>query len=113
VDVVSPGTGVAAAHAADRFLLATGRYVGGGIVADPVFAEPVFGAAVRIEHLGERFEEVDPVVLSDPVRTEPQPLLRAGVHVDGAHRLMHDGANGALANVLAAGAVRTGVAWGL
>lgn len=113
VNLVVAATGAAAPYAAERFLLATGRYVGGGIVADPAFAEPAFGAAVRVEHLGERFEEVDPLVLSDPVRVEPQPLLRAGVHVDALHRLLHDGANGALTNVWAAGTVRSGAACGL
>ncbi|MGH7444447.1 MAG: FAD-binding protein, partial [Longimicrobiales bacterium] len=52
--------------AAPRFLLATGRYVGGGIAANRVFAETVFGAAVWIEHLGERFDDVVPLALSDP-----------------------------------------------
>lgn len=99
-------------YQAERYLLATGRYVGGGIVADRVFAEPVFGAAVWVDHLGERFEEVDPVVLTDPVRLEEQPLLRAGVRVDSAHRLKRDGAD-ALANVWAAGCVRAGVPSGL
>ncbi|HEU5209270.1 MAG TPA: FAD-binding protein [Longimicrobiales bacterium] len=112
VDVVRHGSDQAERFAAERFLLASGRYVGGGIVADPVFAEPVFGAAVWIDHLGERFEEVDSVALTDPVRTEEQPLMRAGVRVDGSHRLRRPGGD-ALANVWAAGSVRAGVADGL
>lgn len=95
---------------ADRFLLATGRYVGGGIAADPRFAETVFGASVWIEHLNERFDDVDPLVLSDPVRTEAQPLLTAGVRVDAVQRVSNGGTHPLFQNVWAAGAVRAGVA---
>lgn len=99
--------------AAPRFLLATGRYVGGGIAASRVFAETVFGAAVWIEHLGERFEDVDPLALSDPVRTEPQPILSAGVRVDSRQRLSNVGGSATFTNVWAAGAVRAALADGI
>jgi glycerol-3-phosphate dehydrogenase subunit B len=112
VDVVRHGADEAERCAADRFLLATGRFVGGGIVADPVFAETVFGAAVWVDHLGERFEEADSLALTDPVRAEPQPLLRAGVRIDAAHRLAHNGA-ALFENVRVAGSVRAGAAEGL
>ncbi len=113
IDVLPTGAHETILLAADRFVLASGRYVGGGIAADPIFAETVFGASVWIEHLGERFDEVDPLVLSDPVRTEPQPLLTAGVRVDGRQRLGNGRGEWAITNVWAAGAVRAGVADGL
>jgi len=112
VAVVAPDSDQAVRLAADRFLLATGKYVGGGIVADPVFAEPVFGAAVWVDHLGERFEDADSLVLTDPVRREPQPLLLAGVRVNGTHRLARNGVQ-PLVNVWAAGTVRADLARGL
>lgn len=112
VDVVRPGADEAERREAERFLLATGRFVGGGIVADPVFAETVFGAAVWVDHLGERFQDAEPLALTDPVRSEPQPLLRAGVRVDGRHRLANNG-TASLANVWVAGSVRAGLVEGL
>jgi len=112
VAVVAPDAGQAMRFTADRFLLATGRYVGGGIVADPTFAEPVFGAAVWVDHIGERFEDADSLALTDPVRGESQPLLRAGVRVDGTHRLARNGVQ-PLLNVWAAGTVRAEFATGL
>lgn len=99
--------------AAPDYLLATGRYAGGGIAASRVFAETVFGAAVWIEHLGERFDDVDPLALSDPVRTEPQPILSAGVRVDSRQRLSNVGGSATFTNVWAAGAVRAALADGI
>lgn len=84
------------------FVLATGRFVGGGITAadvtdavdvargrslrDAPLVERALGCDVWIDHLGERFTRVQPVPLTDPARAEPQPLLQAGVHVDAQGR---------------------------
>ena len=97
---------------APAFVLATGRYVGGGIVAAPRFAETVFGAPVWADHLGDRIEEAEPSALTDPVRLEPQPLLGIGVHVDAQQRPKR-GPVPHRENVFAAGIVRTGVQDGL
>jgi glycerol-3-phosphate dehydrogenase subunit B len=95
---VERGSGERAELAADRFVLATGRFVGGGIIASAAaervdvargqamreaeLLERALGCDVWVEHLGDRFAQVQPVALTDPVRREPQALLRAGVHLD-------------------------------
>lgn len=94
------------------YVLATGRFVGGGIVAAPRFGETVFASPVWADHLGERFDEADPIALTDPVRSEPQPLLAVGVHTDAAQRPVRGDAPH-LENVFAAGAVRAAVEDGL
>jgi glycerol-3-phosphate dehydrogenase subunit B len=93
---------------AKSFVLATGKYTAGGIVADSGFRESVFGLPVWLEHLGDVFASPDPLPLTDPVRTEEQPLLLAGVHTDDAahpidrtERVMYE-------NVFVAGTIRAG-----
>lgn len=114
---------------ADVFVLATGRYVGGGIVAADVaegvdvargqalrearLVERALGCDVWIEHLGDRFREVQPVPLTDPVRGEPQALLRAGVHVDANGRPLDIQDHVHYRNVVARGAVIAETAHGL
>src|SRR5687767_6934881 len=71
---------------AKAFVLATGKYVGGGIEATERFVEPVLGCPIWIDHLGERFDTVEPLTLTNAVRQEDQPLLEAGVRVDAEGR---------------------------
>jgi glycerol-3-phosphate dehydrogenase subunit B len=115
--------------AADRFVLATGRFVGGGITASDVtdavdvahggalreakLVERALGCGVWVEHLGERFTQVQPVPLTSPVRGEAQALLGAGVHVDAELRPLDDAGRPLYRNVVACGAVLAGVVHGL
>ena len=96
---------VIAAHA---FVLATGKYAAGGIEVDGAFREPAFGCPVWVEHLDERFETVDSLILTDPVRTEDQPILRAGVHTNAEHRPVNAMQDVVYTNVAVAGSVRAG-----
>lgn len=114
-DVASP------TFRADRFVLATGRFVGGGITADSVtdavdvahgralreasLVERALGCDVWVEHLGERFTQVQPVPLTSAARAEPQPLLAAGVRVDEESRPVDESGRVRYANVVARGAV--------
>jgi len=116
-------------YAAESFVLATGRYLGGGITASPLsdrvevahgqalreaeLAEPALGCDVWVNHLGERFTKVEPVTLTDPVRNEPQALLRAGVHVDSRGRPVSRLDRVRYANVVARGSVIAETSHGL
>lgn len=90
------------------FVLATGKYASGGIEANGDFREPIFGCPVWIDHLGDRFEQPDSLMLTDPVRTAEQALLRAGVHADAQHRPMDRTGRETHSNVLIAGSIRAG-----
>lgn len=91
---------------ARTYILATGKYAAGGIVANGTLREPAFDCPVWIDHLGERFVVADSLLLTDPERTEDQPLLRAGVHVDAEHRPVAATGDVVYSNVLVAGSVR-------
>lgn len=94
---------------AKRFVLATGKFLGGGIVANPEFVEPVLGAPVWVDHLGERFTRTMPLALTDPERAQEQVLLKAGVRVDELHRPAGYDGTSLFTNVFAAGSVKSGV----
>ena len=94
---------------ARSFVLATGKFVGGGIIADGAFSEPVFDLPVWVDHLGERFETVNPLALTSAQRSARQPLLFAGVAADDTGRPVDAHDNILLENVFVAGAVRA--AW--
>ena len=93
---------------ARAFVLATGKFVAGGIEANAEFLEPALQCPVWVEHLGEIFETPDPLLLTDAERTEAQPLLRAGVHVDEQRRPISQAKEAVYANVFATGSVRAG-----
>jgi anaerobic glycerol-3-phosphate dehydrogenase len=128
VDVLL-SSGASARYAAARFVLATGRFTGGGIRASDVIeevdvargqalreaglVEGALGCDVWVDHLGARFAQVQPVPLTDPARSEPQALLRAGVHVDSAGRPLDRQDRAHYLNVSARGAVVADVPHGL
>ena len=93
---------------ANSFILATGKYTAGGIVTSGEFRESVFDFPIWLEHLGDIFSAPDPLPLTDPVRTEEQPLLRAGVHTDDGLRPVDRTGRPLFANVFAAGTIRAG-----
>lgn len=93
---------------ARTFVLATGKYAAGGIAADGVFREPALGCPVWVDHLGERFTAAEPLILTDPDRSEDQPLLRAGVHTNAEQRPVDHLGDVVYANVLVAGSIRAG-----
>ena len=115
-DALSPGRVLQVAmHAsppvvlqAKAFVLATGKFVSGGIEANAAFREPVFDCPIWIDHLGDSFDTPDPLILTDPVRTEQQPLLSAGVHVDSEQRPVNRASDVVHANVFVAGSIRAG-----
>lgn len=91
---------------ARSFVLATGKYLGGGIAAETEFRETVFGLPVWLEQLGDVFTAPDSLTLTDPVRTSDQPLLSAGVHADEDHRPVDRAHDVVYENVFVAGTIR-------
>jgi len=91
---------------AGAFVLATGKFVSGGIEANGAFREVTLDCPVWVEHLGEAFDTPDPLNLTDPVRTEDQPLLRAGVHTDESRRPVNRMNDVVYSNVFVAGSIR-------
>ena len=91
-------------------VLASGKFVGGGIVADPRLREPALGCPVWVEHLGSTFDAPEPLALTRPEREAPQPLLGAGVRDDGSGRPVNQRGNVVYANVRVAGSIRAGIA---
>ena len=89
-----------AEYRADRFILATGRFLGGGLwaemdrIIEPVFGIPVFQPGERGKWFGERF--------FDP---EAHPIHRAGVVTDADLRPVDAAGRVVLANVRAAGSI--------
>ncbi len=91
---------------ARSFILATGKFVGGGIAANEQFQETVFDLPVWLEQLGDVFTAPDPLLLTDTVRAEPQPLLHAGVHTDASARPVDRAGRVVWENVFVAGTIR-------
>ena len=90
------------------FVLATGKYAAGGIEAETEFREPALACPVWLEHLGENFERVDALLLTNAERTDEQPLLSAGVHADDEQRPVSPTGDVFYDNVFVAGTVRAG-----
>jgi glycerol-3-phosphate dehydrogenase subunit B len=95
---------------ARSFVLATGKYLGGGIIAEESFRESVFDLPVWLEQLGDVFTSPDALPLTDPVRTAEQPLMYAGVHSDEEQRPVDRARDVIYDNVFVAGTVRAD--WG-
>lgn len=92
---------------ARSFVLATGKFVAGGITAREEFRESVFDLPVWLEQLGEIFTTADALTLTDPLRTERQALLHAGVHTDAQQRPVDRAGDVVYENVFVAGTVRS------
>jgi len=105
---VTGATGTTIGAAA--WVLATGKYIGGGITAIDEFEEPALGCDVTLERFARTIDDPGAsLVLTDPVRTEPQPALTAGVQVNASGQPLSPSGDIFLTNVFAAGAVRAGV----
>lgn len=91
------------------FVLATGKFIGGGITAAPVLHETATGLRVLAEVAGTSFgDAADSVALTAAAREGPHALLEAGVPTTGMRPLDADG-RVAWENMWAAGSVRAGV----
>jgi anaerobic glycerol-3-phosphate dehydrogenase len=107
--------GVTRTLTADRYVLATGKFLGGGLATISVTArehalvETALGLPVWIDHLNQSFSNAESLTLTSRVRTYDQPLLRAGVHTDAASRAVDARGRTVYANLAVAGTVRSDV----
>jgi glycerol-3-phosphate dehydrogenase subunit B len=97
---------------ARAWVLATGRFIGGGIAADPMWRETALGVPLEVERLGARSDRLEPLVHSDADRIADQAWLGVGVHCDADQRPLLASPDMAAepihANLFAAGAVLAG-----
>ena len=95
-------------HAA-RYILATGKFIGGGIRTDQKrLVESALDLPVWLEHLGQTFTAAESLTLTSRVRTYDQPLMKTGVHTDAWGRPVDARARVVFSNVTAAGCVIAG-----
>jgi glycerol-3-phosphate dehydrogenase subunit B len=103
VELEPDGEGAARALPAACVVLATGRFVGGGLVErDERLLEPLAGLPVFDER-GHRLDGDAPRRHLRRRYADPQPLFAAGVRVDGRLRPLAADGRPALANLFAAG----------
>lgn len=96
--------------AARSFVLATGKFLGGGITAEAEFEESTLGCDVAIERFARTIDDpAAALMFTDPVRTATQPVLSVGVRADAEGRPLGPSDDVYLANVFVAGSVRAGV----
>ncbi|MEX1184474.1 MAG: FAD-binding protein [Gemmatimonadota bacterium] len=106
---VTTGAGAADVGAA-AFVLATGKFIGGGIAADTRFTETALGCNVVPERFGLTLDSpVSTLILTDPARDEPQPVLMLGVRTNDAAQPLTGSGGAAYSNVVVAGSIRAGV----
>jgi glycerol-3-phosphate dehydrogenase subunit B len=93
---------------APAWILATGRFVGGGITRRGALAEPALGLAVQAaegREAGVQLAARPAASLTVRDRREPQPLLSAGLRVDGGLRPVDERGRVVHPRLFAAGAV--------
>jgi glycerol-3-phosphate dehydrogenase subunit B len=87
-------------YSADRYILATGRLIGGGLVAgderisEPIFSLPVAQPKSREDWFGKSF-----------FNNLPHPVHEAGIVTDSSFRPTDENGNPILENVWAAGSI--------
>lgn len=96
--------------AARSFVLATGKFLGGGITAEGEFEDGTLGCDVAIERFARTIDDpAAALMFTDPVRMATQPVLAVGVRADADGRPLNPSGDVFLANVYVAGSVRAGV----
>lgn len=90
---------------ADQFILATGRYIGGGLVKAGMVREPIFDLGVFYE--GKRVD-AHPARLHHLEYLSPEPAFRTGLLTDSALRPVSWDGQVAYDNLRAAGSVLGG-----
>jgi glycerol-3-phosphate dehydrogenase subunit B len=105
---VSGDDGARTLHASS-VVLATGKFIGGGVAAASRFVETALGCDVALHRFDRRFEDASAsLLLTAELRAETQPLLEIGVRTDDESRPVSDGGDVVFGNVFVAGSVRAG-----
>lgn len=105
VEVALEGGGAARARA---FVLATGKFAGGGITGSGGIHETVLGCPVALGDGTAAPTDWHPLALTRPERDAEHPLLRVGVRVDDEGRPLDRRGSPQFDNVWAAGTVVAG-----
>jgi glycerol-3-phosphate dehydrogenase subunit B len=98
IEVLHPP--IVTSYSADRYILATGRFIGGGLkandekVVEPIFSLPLSQPPLREDWFGDSF-------LSDL----PHPIHGAGISTDASFQPVDAGGDMILENVWAAGSI--------
>ncbi len=109
------GEGAEQSVGAVHFVLASGKFLGGGIATrlldshEQGLAETALGLPIWIDHLDQTFATAESLTLTSRVRTYDQPLLRAGVHTNALYRPVDPRDRILYSNVIAVGAVRADI----
>jgi glycerol-3-phosphate dehydrogenase subunit B len=96
--------------AADSFVLATGRYIGGGLVKSRTVTEPLLNLPVMYE--GRRVDARRSLGFRQNERISPNPAFSTGLMVDKGLRPVDDQGRVVHPNLLAAGAILGGYDYG-
>jgi glycerol-3-phosphate dehydrogenase subunit B len=90
-------------------VLATGKYLGGGISAHARFVDSALQMPVEAERGGRSYPDpADSLALTDAVWLGPQPMLTVGVRSDDEGRPVTKAGDVIFRNVVVAGSVRAG-----
>jgi glycerol-3-phosphate dehydrogenase subunit B len=94
---------------ASAVVLATGKFLGGGISTHARFIDTALRTELSVEQAGHSYTDAaDSLALTDAVWSGPQPLLTVGVRANGdSHPITESGAV-IYRNVVVAGSVRAG-----
>ena len=91
-------------------VLATGKFVGGGIIAEPHLRESALGCDVVLQRFDRVFDTaLESLLLTSELRADAQPLLGVGVRADDEARPLNAFGDVAYRNVFVAGSVRADV----
>jgi glycerol-3-phosphate dehydrogenase subunit B len=105
-DAAGEGGEAAARVRAERFVLATGRFLGGGLVGRGTVREAIFGLPVF--HRGLPIGDRPVIGLLRPGYWNRQPLFDAGIRCDADRRPLGEDGRPAHGNLFAAGAILGG-----
>lgn len=90
-------------------VLATGKFLGGGITAQTRFVESALRTEISVDHLGREVTDArESLTMTDAVRTESQPMMRVGVRTNGDGNPVNGAGAVVFRNVFAAGSIRAG-----
>jgi glycerol-3-phosphate dehydrogenase subunit B len=99
----------ATAIRAGAVVLATGKFLGGGIAAHARFIDTALRTELLVERAGRSWTDpADSLALTDAVWTGPQPMLTVGVQANDAGQPVTSSGDVIFRNVVVAGSVRAG-----
>jgi glycerol-3-phosphate dehydrogenase subunit B len=94
---------------ASAVVLATGKFLGGGVSGDSRLLETALRLGLTLERGGRSHTDAaDSLSLTDAAWSGPQPVLSVGVRTNGENRPVTEAGDVVFHNVVVAGSVRAG-----